>query len=187
MKSYAVQVTEANIPKPGQDEDPEISFPPQTNVMRILRYKDNKKKIRWIKALKKELNTVIDSGTLNNKEQAIKNYTVVSTTDANKIKLDQDDNMEELKLQRCVRGDLQKKKNPTMEDPPSPSTSMIMSKLLLSESARHKAIIFQLDVIGAFLQAILRSSRVFITLPKVYCEGVKCSHNSWNTAANQHS
>jgi hypothetical protein len=34
----------------------------------MLRYKDPRKKIGWIKALKKELKTIIDSGTLINKE-----------------------------------------------------------------------------------------------------------------------
>jgi hypothetical protein len=35
--------------------------------------------------------------------------------------------------------------------------------------ARHKARIFKLDVIGAFLQEIMRS-RVFVALPKLYGE-----------------
>jgi hypothetical protein len=68
-----------------------------------------------------------------------------------------------------VRGDLQKKKDPKMEDTHSPAASTRMSKLLMAEAARRKDIIFQLDVIGAFLQARTRSI-VFITLPKVYGE-----------------
>jgi hypothetical protein len=44
-----------------------------------------------------------------------------------------------------------------------------MSKLLMAYAARHKARIFQLGVIGAFLKARMRS-RFFITLPKVYGE-----------------
>jgi hypothetical protein len=62
-------------------------------------------------------------------------------------------------------------KDPTMKDPHSPAESMIMSKLLMTDTARHKARTFQLDVIAVFLQARMRS-RVFITLPKVYGEVV---------------
>jgi hypothetical protein len=117
MKAYAVEVTDPNNPKLGQGEDPAMYFPPQTNVTQILRYKDPTKKIGWIKALKKDLKTIIDSGTLNNKEQ---HDEVVSTSELNKIKLNQGGYVDKLKLPICVRGDLQKKTDPTMEDPHSP-------------------------------------------------------------------
>jgi hypothetical protein len=71
--------------------------------------------------------------------------------------LDQDGNVDKLKVRICVRGDLQKKKDPTMEDPHSSTASMRMYKLLLADAARHKSRIFQLGVIGAFLQEIIRS------------------------------
>ena len=169
MKAYATEVVEPNNPKLGQGEDPAEYFPPPMNVMQMLRYKDGKKKTAWLKALKKELKTIIDSGTLNNRENPKPDDVVVSTTEANKIKLDQQGNVDKLKVRVCVRGDLQKKKDPTMEDPHSPAASMRMSKLVMAEAARHKARVFQLDVIGAFLQARMRS-RVFITLPRVYGE-----------------
>jgi hypothetical protein len=50
-------------------------------------------------------------------------------------------------VQIFVRGDLQKKKVPTMEDPHSPAASMRKSKPLMVDATRHKARIFQLDVI----------------------------------------
>jgi hypothetical protein len=56
--------------------------------------------------------------------------------------------------------------DPTVEDPHSQVASMIMSKILMTYVARHKARIFYIDVVGALLQARTRS-RVFITLPKV--------------------
>jgi hypothetical protein len=68
-KSYAVEVTEPNTPQLGEGEYPGLYFPTPTNIMHIhmLRYKDPNNKSGWIKALKKELNTIIDIGTLNNK------------------------------------------------------------------------------------------------------------------------
>jgi hypothetical protein len=77
---------------------------------------------------------------------------VVSTPYDNTIKLDQDGNVDKLEVRMCVRGDLQKKKDPNMEDPHSPAASMIMSKLLMIDAVRHKARKIQLDVIEAFLK-----------------------------------
>jgi hypothetical protein len=72
VKAYAVEVAEPNNPKVGQGEDSAMYFSPPTNVMQMLRCKDPKKKSGWIKALKKELNTIINSDTLNNKEKKSK-------------------------------------------------------------------------------------------------------------------
>ena len=98
MKAYATEVVEPNNPKLGQGEDPAEYFPPPMNVMQMLRYKDGKKKTAWLKALKKELKTIIDSGTLNNRENPKSDDVVVSTTEANKIKLDQQGNVDKLKV-----------------------------------------------------------------------------------------
>jgi hypothetical protein len=94
---------------------------------------------------------------------------VVSTTEAKKIKLNQDGNIDKLTLILCVRGDLQKKNDPIMGNPHSPAVSMRMSKLLMADTSQHKAGLFQLAVSGAFLKKGT-GSRVFITLPKVYGE-----------------
>jgi hypothetical protein len=66
-KAYTVEVTESNNPPLDQLEDPALYFPPTTHIMKMIRYNDPKKKSGWIKALKKDLNTLIDSGTLNKK------------------------------------------------------------------------------------------------------------------------
>jgi hypothetical protein len=79
--------------------------------MEMFRYKDHKNKSGWSKAPKKELKTIIDSGTLNNKERTTSNDAMVSTTEVNKIKLDQDGNVDKIKVSICVKGDLQKKMN----------------------------------------------------------------------------
>jgi hypothetical protein len=114
----------------------------------MLRYKDPKKKSGWIKALKKEINTIIESGILNKKEPTKPNDGVVSATDTIKIKLDQDENVDKSNL--CKRR-LAEEEGPIMEDPHSPAASMIMSKLLTADASIYEARIFQFDVIGAFL------------------------------------
>jgi hypothetical protein len=97
-KAYAMEVTEPTNPKLGQGEDPAEYFPPPMNVMQMLIYKDNKKKTGWTKALNKEFNTITESGTLNNKEKTKPDDVVVSTTEANKIKLDQEGHVDS----RCI-------------------------------------------------------------------------------------
>jgi hypothetical protein len=76
MKKICTQSHRANIPKLGQGEDPALYFPPPTKVIHMSRYKDPTNTCGWIKARKKELNTIIDSGSgnLNKKEQAKPTY-----------------------------------------------------------------------------------------------------------------
>jgi hypothetical protein len=57
--------------------------------------------------------------------------------------------------------------DPTQQYLHSPSASMLVSKLLMGDTARQKARIFQLDGIGAFLQTSMES-RVFIIIPNMY-------------------
>jgi hypothetical protein len=90
---------------------------------------------------------------------------VVSTTEAHKIKLDQDGNVHKLKVWLCRR-------RPAEEEGPHygrPTLTIIIHESVMSIAARHKARILQLDAIVGFLQARMRS-RVFFTLPKVYGE-----------------
>jgi hypothetical protein len=60
----------------------------------------------------------------------------------------------------CVRADL-------LEDKWSPTASFRALKMFLAHAARLKVRVKQLDFIGAFLQANVRS-RVFIKFPTIY-------------------
>jgi hypothetical protein len=68
------------------------------------------------------------------KEHTKLNDVVLSTTEANKIKKYQDGNVDKLKVRICGRRDLQKKRDPTMDDPHSPAASMRISKLLMADA-----------------------------------------------------
>jgi hypothetical protein len=85
-------------------------FPSPANIVQIFGYKYPDKRSGWIEGKKQELKTIIDIlCTIHNKKQTTPNYVVVSTTEADTVKLDQDDNVDILKARTCVRGDLQKK------------------------------------------------------------------------------
>ena len=66
--------------------------------------------------------------------------------------------LQKLKLRIVVRGDLQNKE--MVGDTWSPTASMRTLKYFLSDTAKHKARVHQLDFIGAFLQSKVKN-RVF--------------------------
>ena len=92
-----------------------------------------------------------------------------SITEANKKNLDQHGYLDKLKGHMCVTGDIQKKLIPDIEDTLSPTSAFKMLKLFLALGSQREAQIHQVDVVGAFLQAKMRS-RVFLILRYIYGE-----------------
>ena len=77
--------------------------------------------------------------------------------------------LDKLNMCLCVRGDIQKNKVSDMEDSNYPTADFRMLKLFLAHAAAIRSRAYQGDVIGAFLQAKMRS-RVFVKLHKIYGE-----------------
>ena len=73
--------------------------------------------------------------------------------------------LDKLKLRIVVIGDLQNKE--MVEDTWSPTASMRTFKCFLTDAAKHKARVHQLDFIGAFFQAKVKNS-VFVKLDLRY-------------------
>ena len=78
-----------------------------------------------------------------------------------------DGSLDKLKLGIVVRGYLQNKE--LVGDTWSPTASMRTLKYLLADAANHKAIVHQLDFIGAFLQAKVNNG-VFVKLDSRYVD-----------------
>ena len=74
--------------------------------------------------------------------------------EANKIKLNKDGKLVKLKTYLCVRGDIQKKIMPDMEDSHSPAAAYRMLKMFLANAEARRSKVFQGDVIGAFFKQI---------------------------------
>ena len=74
--------------------------------------------------------------------------------DVYKTKIRSDGSLDKLKLIIVVRGDLQNKE--LVGDTWFPTVSMRTLKYFLADAFNHKAIVHQLDFIGAFLQEKLR-------------------------------
>ena len=78
-----------------------------------------------------------------------------------KVNIQSEGSLDKLKLRIVVRGDFQNKE--MVGDTWSPTSSMRTLKYFLADAAKHKAIVHQLDFIGAFLQA-KGKNRVFFKL-----------------------
>ena len=168
MKAFAAEViapVQEFNPRPG--EDPTAYFPPPKNIQQTMGIRDKNKRRAWISATRKELKQLIDSGTFDKDEKIRPGEPVIPITETNKVKLNRAGNLDKLKVRMCVRGDIQKKLTPDMEDTYSPAAAFRFLKLFLAHAASKKAKVHQGDVIGAFLQANMRS-RVFVTLNKYY-------------------
>jgi hypothetical protein len=83
--------------------------------------------------------------------------------ETNKTKLNSEGGLYKLKCRIVVRRDMQKKHEASIEDTYSQSASFRVLKMFLADEARHKCRIHQCGVVGAFLQAKMRS-RVYIKL-----------------------
>ena len=85
--------------------------------------------------------------------------------DVYEAKIQYDGSMDKLKLRIVVRGNFQNKE--IFGDTWSPTASMSTLKYFLADAAKHKAIVHQLDFIGAFLQANVKN-RVFVKFDMRY-------------------
>ena len=87
--------------------------------------------------------------------------------DVYKAKIQFDGSLDKLKLRIVVRGYFQNKE--MVGDTWSPTASMRTLKHFLADAAKHKAIVHQLDFIGAFLQAKVNNI-VFVKLDIRYAD-----------------
>jgi transposase InsO family protein len=141
------------------------SWEPAPKTIRdILKMKDGIVRQEWLKAIKKELKTLIESGTF---AQDTRRDGEISTPvmETFKVKVKSDGALDKLKCRLVVRGDLQDKN--ITEDKWSPTASFRSLKMFLAHASRTKARVKQLDFVGAFLQAKMRT-RMFVTIPQIY-------------------
>jgi len=141
------------------------SWEPAPKTIRdILKMKDGLVRQEWLKAIKKELKILFDSGTF---AQDTPKDGDISTPvmDTFKVKVKSDGSLDKLKCRLIVRGDLQDKN--ITEDKWSPTALFRSLKMFLAHASRMKARVKQLDFVGAFLQAKMRT-RMFVTIPKIY-------------------
>ena len=126
---------------------------------------ENIKKAR-LKATLKEIKNLINNQTFLIEYQN-EGEPVTPCMDVYKAKIQSGGSLDKLKLKILVRGDLQNKE--MVGDTWSPTAFVRTLKYFLSDSAKHKARVHQLDFIGAFLQAKVKN-RVFVMLDIRYID-----------------
>ena len=100
---------------------------------------------------------------------------VTPCMDVYKAKIHSNGSLDKLKLRIVVRGDLQNKE--IVVETWSPTASMMTLKYFLSDAAKHKARVHQLDLIAAFLQAKVKN-RVFGKLDIRYTDYFQNMHST---------
>ena len=133
------------------------------NFAEVTRLAENIRK-PWLKATLKEIKNIINNQTFMIEEPK-DGEPVTPCMDVYKAKIQSDGSLDKLKLRIVVKGDLQNKE--MIGDTWPPTASMRNLKYLLSDAAKHKARVHQLDFIGAFLQANVKN-RVFVKFDMRY-------------------
>ena len=146
--------------------DPSLFVPEPKGLKAVLRLeqKDSQAFKLWKRAIKAEIKNLIKHGTFS-VEEPEKHEKVIPTTLVLKVKLTSTGEWDKAKARICVRGDIQQLH--TTEETWSPTSTKRTLRVYLADASNHNAIVLQLDYIGAFLQAPVRS-RVFVLLAMEY-------------------
>jgi hypothetical protein len=157
--------TEAHTDLQPNTADANSWEPAPKTIWDVMKMKDGLVRQEWLKAaIKKELKTLIESGTFA--QDTLKDGEISTPVmETFKVKVKSNGSLDKLKCRLVVRGDLQDKN--IMEDKWSPTTLFPSLKMFLAHASRIKAHVKQLDFVGAFLQAKMRT-RMFVTIPKIY-------------------
>ena len=159
------EIKEGNSIKLGEQGCDIAPFLPEPRTAHdVMRMKNREPNIFscYQKAAKNELKNLITNNTFI-KDQPTPSEKVTPCMEVYKAKILSDGTLDKLKHRIVVRGDLQQK---TDEDNWSPTASIRSLHMFCAQAARVKKPIFQLDFIGAFLQAKVKN-RIFVMLPRI--------------------
>ena len=140
-------------------------IPEPRNFVEVTKLSENIRK-PWLKAMLKEIKNIINNQTFMI-EDPKDGEPVTPCMDFYKAKIQSDGSLDKLKLRIVVRADFQNKE--MVGDTWSPTASMSNLKYFLADAAKHKAIVHQLDFIGALLQVKVKN-RVFVKLDMRYAD-----------------
>ena len=158
--AYEAEV-ESPSGKPSEDFLPEPA-----HWKHILRMPERLQKF-WLESLKTDLTLLIVKMKTFQKENPATDDPIIPTTTKFRTKLKADGTADKLKARVCLRGDQQAKYSDY--DTWCPIASFRELRVFLTWAAKKKCRIYQLDFIGAFLQAKARN-RVFTMLPAEWKE-----------------
>jgi hypothetical protein len=142
------RATEATLPIDASGADATVFEPAPSNIRAVLKPRDLVISEAWLKAYRKELKTIIDSGPFH-PETPLPGEACTPIMDLNVVKLHSNGSLDKLKNCLVVRRDLQKN---IKEGKWSPTASFRALKIFLAHAARLRVCVRQLDFVGAILQ-----------------------------------
>jgi len=164
--------TEATPSLPNQNNA--LSWEPAPSSIRhIIKMPNGTIKQEWLKSVRKEIKTLVDSNTFQEDTLHPGEFSM-PVMEIFKVKVKSEGLLDKLKTRLVVRGDLQDKN--ITEDKWSPTASFRSLKMFLAHACKVKAWVKQLDFVGAFLQAKMRT-RMFVTIPKIF--GILFPEYAW--------
>ncbi len=116
---------------------------------------------KWLNAIYKEYKNLIDNNTFNLQSQLNENEVAIPTTMVFKAKPKSNGQLEKLKARCCARGDLEKHQD--QDDNWSSCVSHLTVRTFIAYATKFKRNPKQLDFIGAYLQAEMKS-HIFVKL-----------------------
>ena len=120
----------------------------------------------WLDALRKELNTLLKEKTFIIEDKP-DDAPIVPVTAKSRVKAQANGKLEKAKMRICLRGDLQEEL--IDESTWCPIAGFRATRKLLANACRRRARVYQLDFIGAFLQAYAQCT-TYTMLPKEWTE-----------------
>jgi hypothetical protein len=121
----------------------------------------------WIKAVRKEVKFLVENETFQRGEKPNEGDEVIPAIFVYKAKITSKGYLDKLKARCVARGDLQEKSDPN--DIWAPCVFARTFKVFVSQAAKYKRVIKQLDFVGAFCQGKMQR-RLFLQLPKEYMD-----------------
>ena len=115
-------------------------------------------------AIRKEINGLFDHGTFLTSEITLPTDEVIPVKLALKAKMNAHGGLDEHRARFCLRGDTQIKDE---SNPWSPTASSRLFRYFIVDTISHKAIIYQLNFIQAFIQSEVKK-RMCVVLDKEY-------------------
>ena len=144
--------------------DPDLFLPEPKGLKALLKLEDRDRIAfnLWSRAVRAEIHNLVSHGTFSIEDPRADDH-VIPTTCIFKVKLESDGTWDKAKARYCVRGDIQRRLS--TEDTWSATASKRTLRMVVADAARCGVPIFQLDFIGAFMQAPMRA-RAFVEFPK---------------------
>jgi hypothetical protein len=127
-------------------------FTPEPATLQAMLKLPPEPRTAWLEAFRKELKTLIEKNTFDNTAK-YRGEKVLPVKAIQRTKIKSDGTVDKLKVRIAIRGDLDPEKD--NENNWAPTASFRLLSVFLGDAAKNRKRIYQIDFIGAYLQAYM--------------------------------